>query len=168
MPVSDPAAPDPVAPILDDLRDESAEVDRLVAELDDTSWSLATPAAGWTVAHQIAHLTWTDTASLLAVTDEAAFADEAAKALAAPDSFVDEGAEAGAVLPPGLLLARWREGRERLRRALRSVPAGARFPWYGPPMSAPSMATARLIAPVSREMILNYVSHQSLGLPKSY
>jgi hypothetical protein len=24
------------------------------------------------------------------------------------------------------------------------------------------------IAPVSREMILNYVSHQSLGLPKSY
>ena len=24
------------------------------------------------------------------------------------------------------------------------------------------------IAPVSREMILNFVSHQSLGLPKSY
>ncbi|MFC8075327.1 TIGR03084 family metal-binding protein [Streptomyces sp. NPDC057307] len=136
---------DPAAPLLDDLRSESEEVDRLVAELDDRSWALPTPASGWTVAHQIAHLAWTDSASLLAVTDEAAFADEAAKALAAPDSFVDEGAEAGAVLPPRQLLAHWREGREQLQRALRSVPAGARFPWYGPPMSAPSMATARLM-----------------------
>ncbi|GGK13615.1 TIGR03084 family protein [Streptomyces camponoticapitis] len=136
---------DPAAPILDDLRSESEEVDRLVAGLDDTDWSLATPAAGWTVAHQIAHLAWTDTATLLAVTDEKAFADEAAKALAAPGTFVDDGAEAGAVLPPGRLLTRWRDGRERLQKALRALPAGARFPWYGPPMSAPSMATARLM-----------------------
>ncbi|MFC8825612.1 TIGR03084 family metal-binding protein [Streptomyces sp. NPDC057137] len=136
---------DPAAPLLDDLRSESEEVDRLVAELDDRSWSLPTPAPGWTVAHQIAHLAWTDSASLLAVTDEAAFADEAAKALAAPDSFVDEGAGAGAVLPPHQLLTHWREGREQVQRALRSAPAGARFPWYGPPMSAPSMATARLM-----------------------
>lgn len=133
------------APVLDDLRDESDEVDLLVAELDDKSWSLATPAAGWSVAHQIAHLTWTDTASLLAVTDGTAFAAEAAKALAAPGTFVDDGAESGAALPPDQLVARWREGRERLQDALRSAPAGARFPWYGPPMSAPSMATARLM-----------------------
>ncbi|MFI1013411.1 acyl-CoA dehydrogenase family protein [Streptomyces sp. NPDC020965] len=35
---------------------------------------------------------------------------------------------------------------------------------------APLIAASRVarIAPVSREMILNYVSHQSLGLPKSY
>ncbi|WP_329386254.1 TIGR03084 family metal-binding protein [Streptomyces sp. NBC_01716] len=136
---------DPAAPILDDLRSESEELDRLVVELDDTGWSLATPAAGWTVAHQIAHLTWTDTACVLAVTDETAFADLAAKALATPATFVDEGTDAGAVLPPGQLLTRWREGRERLQAALRSLPAGARFPWYGPPMSAPSMATARLM-----------------------
>lgn len=143
--MSDPAVSDPAAPLLDDLRDESDEVDRLVAELDHASWSLPTPAAGWTVAHQIAHLAWTDTAALLAVTDEPAFADQAARALAAPDTFVDEGAEAGAVLPPARLLTRWREGREQLQRALRAAPNGARFPWYGPPMSAPSMATARLM-----------------------
>ncbi|MFI6694466.1 TIGR03084 family metal-binding protein [Streptomyces sp. NPDC050433] len=142
--MSDPAA-HPAASLLDDLRAESEEADRLVAELDDTGWSLATPAAGWTVAHQIAHLAWTDTAALLAMTDEAAFADEAAKALAAPETFVDEGAEAGAALPPVRLLAHWREGRERLQQALRSAPDGGRFPWYGPPMSAPSMATARLM-----------------------
>ncbi|GAA2342531.1 hypothetical protein Scani_14630 [Streptomyces caniferus] len=31
-----------------------------------------------------------------------------------------------------------------------------------------NVARAARIAPVSREMTLNFVSHQSLGLPKSY
>ncbi|NUK03112.1 TIGR03084 family protein [Streptomyces lunaelactis] len=137
--MSDPAV------VLDDLRSESDELDRLVGELDEKGWARATPAPGWTVAHQIAHLTWTDAAALLAVTDPGAFAAEVEKALAAPDSFVDEGAETGAALPPAALLTRWRDGRERLRRALRETPPGARFPWYGPPMSATSMATARLM-----------------------
>ncbi|MEU0371468.1 TIGR03084 family metal-binding protein [Streptomyces sp. NPDC006283] len=137
--MSDPAV------VLDDLRSESDELDRLVGELGPGEWAARTPAAGWTVAHQIAHLAWTDSAALVAVTDAAGFAAEVDKALAAPDSFVDDGAAAGAALPPAELLARWRAGREALQQALRSAPAGARFPWYGPPMSAASMATARLM-----------------------
>ncbi|MFB7358362.1 TIGR03084 family metal-binding protein [Streptomyces gardneri] len=137
--MSDPAV------VLDDLREESEELDLLVAELGEEQWGAATPAPGWTVAHQIAHLAWTDRAALLAATDPEAFAAETAKALAAPDRFVDEGAEEGAKLPPAELLAAWRAGRERLQEALRAVPPGARFPWYGPPMSAPAMATARLM-----------------------
>ncbi|MEU6809069.1 TIGR03084 family metal-binding protein [Streptomyces sp. NPDC046831] len=131
--------------VIDDLREESEELDRVVAGLSPGQWALATPAAGWTVAHQIAHLAWTDHSALLAVTDEDAFRVLAGKALAAPGSFVDEGAEEGARRPPGELLARWREGRAALDRALREARPGARFPWYGPPMSAASMATARLM-----------------------
>ncbi|MFH8711758.1 TIGR03084 family metal-binding protein [Streptomyces zaomyceticus] len=133
------------AVVLDDLSEESEALDLLVRELGEDRWGTPTPAPGWTVAHQIAHLAWTDRAALLAATDAEAFAAETEKALAAPDRFVDEGAEEGAKLPPAELLARWREGRERLQEALRAVPAGARFPWYGPPMSAPAMATARLM-----------------------
>ncbi|MFG3037760.1 TIGR03084 family metal-binding protein [Streptomyces sp. NPDC048330] len=135
---------DPVV-VLDDLRDESEELDALVAELTEEQWGVPTPAPGWTIAHQIAHLAWTDRAALLAATDAEAFAAETAKALAAPNRFVDEGAEEGAKLPPAELLAHWREGRELLRAALGAVAPGARFPWYGPPMSAPAMATARLM-----------------------
>ncbi|MFF3322952.1 TIGR03084 family metal-binding protein [Streptomyces sp. NPDC002889] len=137
--MSDPAV------VLDDLRSESDELDQLVGELSPGQWASPTPAAGWSVAHQIAHLAWTDRAALIAVTDPEGFAAEVEKALVAPDSFVDEGAEAGAALPPAALLARWRQGRERLQQALREAPAGSRFPWYGPPMSAASMATARLM-----------------------
>ncbi|POX46220.1 TIGR03084 family protein [Streptomyces sp. Ru71] len=132
-------------PVIDDLRDESDELDRLVAALSPEQWALATPAPGWTVAHQIAHLAWTDRSALLAVTDEDAFRALVAKALAAPDTFVDEGAEEGAALAPDTLLQRWREGRTALDKALRAAPPGARFPWYGPPMAAASMASARLM-----------------------
>ncbi|OKJ68257.1 TIGR03084 family metal-binding protein [Streptomyces sp. CB02261] len=135
---------DPVV-VLDDLRDESDALDALVRELSPEQWDAPTPAPGWTLAHQIAHLAWTDRAALLAATDADAFAVETRKALAAPDRFVDEGAEEGAKLPPAELLARWREGRERLQEALRAVPPGVRFPWYGPPMSPSAMATARLM-----------------------
>ncbi|MFC9911530.1 TIGR03084 family metal-binding protein [Streptomyces sp. NPDC059862] len=132
-------------PVLDDLRAESDELDRLVAESSPERWTLPTPAPGWTIAHQIAHLAWTDRSALLAVTDEDGFRDLVEQALAAPDTFVDQGAEEAARLPPAELLSRWREGRTALDEALRKAPPGARFPWYGPPMSAASLATARLM-----------------------
>jgi uncharacterized protein (TIGR03084 family) len=113
--------------------------------LGEERWALTTPAPGWTIAHQIAHLAWTDRAALLAVTDADAFTKEVEKALASPDGFVDEGAAEGAAMPPARLLAEWRTGRAALEEALRAAPTGTRFPWYGPPMSAASMATARLM-----------------------
>ncbi|MFJ9816745.1 TIGR03084 family metal-binding protein [Streptomyces sp. NPDC101151] len=132
-------------PVIDDLRAESDELDLLVAELSPGQWALSTPAPGWTVAHQIAHLAWTDHSALLSVTDADGFQALVEKALAAPDSFVDEGAEEGARLPVTELLSMWRTGRTALDRALRTASPGARFPWYGPPMSTASMATARLM-----------------------
>ncbi|MEU5295564.1 maleylpyruvate isomerase N-terminal domain-containing protein [Streptomyces umbrinus] len=60
-------------PVFDDLREESEELDRLVAELSAEQWALATPAPGWSVAHQIAHLAWTDHSALLTATDTDAF-----------------------------------------------------------------------------------------------
>lgn len=131
--------------VLADLRDEGRALDDLVAGLDAEAWALPTPAARWTVAHQIAHLAWTDEQSLLAASDEPAFRDASQAALASPDTFVDEGAEAGAAQPPDRLLERWRAGREELLRVLGGVPQGRRIPWYGPAMSAASMATARIM-----------------------
>ncbi|GAA4808417.1 TIGR03084 family metal-binding protein [Streptomyces ziwulingensis] len=132
-------------PVIDDLREEGEELDALVADLSEEQWALPTPAPRWTVAHQIAHLAWTDRSALLAVTDEDGFRVLVEGALAAPDTFVDEGAEEGALLPPAELLTAWRRTRTALDQALREAPPGARFPWYGPPMAAASMATARLM-----------------------
>ncbi|MDQ0986155.1 TIGR03084 family metal-binding protein [Streptomyces sp. V2I9] len=135
-----------VVAVIDDLREESDELDALVGALDGPAWLGPTPAERWTVAHQIAHLSWTDEVALLAATEPDRFADEVTKALAAPEAFVDEAADAlVAAHAPDALLARWREGRHRLEKVLRDAPDGTRIPWYGPPMSVASMATARLM-----------------------
>ncbi|MFF5448137.1 TIGR03084 family metal-binding protein [Streptomyces sp. NPDC012888] len=136
---------DPSVAVRSDLREEGRELDLLVAELTEGQWALPTPAPGWTIAHQIAHLAWTDHSALLSLTDAAAFGTLVGAALAAPDRFVDEGAEQGAADPPAELLARWRKGRTALDAALATAAPDVRFPWYGPPMKTASMASARLM-----------------------
>lgn len=131
--------------LVDDLRAESAELDALVAGLSAVGWEMATPAVGWTVAHQIAHLTWTDQVALLAITDPDGFQAVLARAFENPTGYVDDGAAEGAGEDPEALLARWRTGREALAEAILAVPDGAKLAWFGPPMSAASMATARLM-----------------------
>ena len=132
-------------PFMADLRAESEALDALVAPLPTGRWADPTPAPGWTIAHQIGHLLWTDRVALTAVTDETGFAEVLAAAAADPTGFVDAGAEELAALPPAELLADWRLTRGRLHDALLTVPDGRKLPWFGPPMSAASMATARLM-----------------------
>jgi uncharacterized protein (TIGR03084 family) len=132
-------------PIVADLRAESDELDALVAPLTDDRWATPTPAAGWTIAHQIGHLLWTDRMALSAVTDETMFARMLEAAAANPTGFVDAGADELAAASPAALLADWRLTRGQLHDALLTVPDGRKLPWFGPPMSAASMATARLM-----------------------
>jgi uncharacterized protein (TIGR03084 family) len=132
-------------PIVDDLVAESDDLDRLVAPLPADRWAEATPAPGWTIAHQVAHLWWTDRVALTAITDEARFGEILATAATDPAGFVDAGAEELALIAPAKLLAEWRQTRHLLHDALREVADGRKLPWFGPAMSAASMATARLM-----------------------
>lgn len=132
-------------PMVADLRAESDELDELVAPLPEALWAAPTPAPGWTIAHQIAHLWWTDRVALTALGDEPGFAELLVAAAENPGGFVDAGAEELAATPPADLLTEWRLTRERLHEALRTVPDDRKLPWFGPPMSAASMATARLM-----------------------
>jgi uncharacterized protein (TIGR03084 family) len=132
-----------------DLRDESGEIDGLVSGLSADGWATQTPAPGWSIAHQVVHLAWTDQRALLAVKDPAAFQAELAKIAKGSrerlERFVDAAAEDGARQHHSKLLADWRRGRDDLAEALLQVSDGTKIPWYGPPMSAASMATARLM-----------------------
>ncbi|MFI6759284.1 TIGR03084 family metal-binding protein [Micromonospora sp. NPDC050417] len=146
--------------LLDDLAAESAELDVLVADRPAADWAEPTPAPGWTIAHQIAHLAWTDHVALLAASDAPAFAESVRHAATDPGGFVDRGANelldevmataapGGAVdraAAPAALLGRWRSGRAALATALAAAPTGSRLPWYGTQMSPASMVTARIM-----------------------
>ncbi|WP_137295198.1 TIGR03084 family metal-binding protein [Nocardioides dongxiaopingii] len=138
--------------LLDDLlADLAAEGDRLralVAGLDAAGWATATPAPGWSVAAQVAHLLWTDEAATLAARahdDQGPWDALVLAAVEDPTGFVDAAALALAALPPEELLARWDGARAGLAAALRAVPDGVRMPWFGPPMAPASMVTARFM-----------------------
>ncbi|HTW16042.1 MAG TPA: TIGR03084 family metal-binding protein [Nocardioides sp.] len=131
--------------LLLDLRAEGDGIWNAVAGLDDAAWATPTPAAGWTIATQIAHLVWTDEVAVVAATDPERWDALVTEGAADPDGFVDAGAHEIARLAPTALLARWGAARTALADTLRDYPPGERMPWFGPPMSPTSMATARLM-----------------------
>ena len=131
--------------VLPDLAAESAELDARVVGLSDADWSRSTPAPGWTIAHQIAHLAWTDQVALLSINDPDELRALGQRAFAQGPDYIDRAAADGATQPPSALLAGWRSGRAQLAAALPEVPDGRKLDWFGPPMSATSMATARLM-----------------------
>ena len=136
--------------LLDDLRAEGDQLYAVVSGLDEAAWRTPTPAAGWDVATQVAHLLWTDEVAVLAAESSTPEGKEAwdavvLQAIGDPEGFVDASAVEVARLAPQALLARWGAAREALGRALRELAAGQKMPWFGPPMSAASMATARFM-----------------------
>ena len=136
---------DKLEAVLSDLEAEGAQLESWIAPLEAGQWATPTPAEGWTISHQIAHLAWTDETSVKAATDEEAFAVTIKAAMANPEGFVDEAANELALVPPAELLSFWQSSRAALVSTLRAVPEGTKIPWYGPPMSPTSMATARLM-----------------------
>ena len=67
---------DVLAQVLSDLAAEGDRLEALVIDLDGAGWRTPTPAAGWDVAAQVAHLAWTDEVALKAATDKDAWLNE--------------------------------------------------------------------------------------------
>lgn len=134
---------DPAA-LLADLRAEGDLLEGLLRELPAADWDHPTPAEGWAVRHQVAHLAWTDRAVLDAIEDPATFARLRERFARDPD-VVDRTAQEGAARSPAEILESWRDSRSRVLAALAAVPEGGRIPWIGPPLGAAMMASARIM-----------------------
>lgn len=131
--------------VLADLTAEGDDLDRLVSALDSEGWKLPTPAPGWTIAHQIAHLTSSDQLAVLAATDGAAFQARQAELGDDFDAAVDAGMAPYLAQPSDRLLAEWRAGRDEVRDALASVPPGQKVPWIVVSMAPATLASTRLM-----------------------
>jgi uncharacterized protein (TIGR03084 family) len=146
------------------LRDLAAEGDRLesmVADLTEDAWRTPTPAVGWDVAAKVANLAWTDEVEVFAATDKEKWDEVVMQAIGDPDGFAGTAALDGARAEPVEILARWRSARASLQETLRAFPAGQRLPWFGPPMSPTSMATARFMETWAHSLDVA----ESLGIP---
>jgi uncharacterized protein (TIGR03084 family) len=127
-----------------DLAAESAELRGLVGGLDEAGWRRATPAAGWTIADQVTHLAFFDDAAVRSAVEPDAFR---AALRAEGGSRVDADAIAARYRDlSGAHVLRWFDlSRERLITTFRGLDPALRVPWVGPPMSAASALTARIM-----------------------
>lgn len=128
-----------------DLDTESREIDRMVADLDAAGWETPTPAPGWTIAHQVAHLAFVFNLAGTAAADPERF-----KALAAEAGKDFSGAVNAALSQylrstHGELLDRWRSERTAAIKALASVPPDQIVPWLVRPLPPTILACAGLM-----------------------
>jgi uncharacterized protein (TIGR03084 family) len=145
-----PAPPDTTkAAVLQTVAaDLAAETDSLVtilARLGRADWDATTPADGWTIRDQVTHLAFFDDATLLAVNDPAAFAEQRAELLALGGGFPDVVAARYRHQPGEKCLAWFYRSRAALLAAYRDIDPNTRLPWYGPDMGPASSATGRLM-----------------------
>ncbi|MGD0593986.1 MAG: TIGR03084 family metal-binding protein [Acidimicrobiales bacterium] len=131
--------------------DLAAEGDELAALLEprlaadpDTEHAL-TPAEGWTIADQLAHLAYFDEALLLAMNDPLQFRVVRDMAIAAGGDMAELARERHRERGGGSMLSWFQDTRGRLVSELKGADPRLRVPWYGPDMSLASAATARLM-----------------------
>jgi uncharacterized protein (TIGR03084 family) len=129
-----------ITTVLADLAAEGAELDALVAA-PGVDFSSPTPAAGWTIAHQIGHLTWTDELNVVACRDPEGFLAARSTIVGDLTASIEAGAAAAVGRPSSDVVRRWRDGRAAVLDALAAVPPGTRLTWLGPPMGAGTMAS---------------------------
>ncbi len=138
-----------LADVLEDLLDEQASLDEIVAPLNDRDWDLPTPSPRWSVTDQIGHLCYFDGAAAHAIRDPESFSVEARRMMEA--SLVSETSGDDftlgefRMLSVGDRLERWRSDRRRLAEAAGTLGERDRVSWYGPSMGAKSFVTARLM-----------------------
>ena len=131
--------------LLDDVQAEHDDLMAAMAGISESDWDAPTPAEGWSVRDAISHLAYFDGVTRVAVTDADAFAAIVAEALQGLGAYVDRALEDGRTKSGDEMRAWFAEERSSLVAAFRAADPAVRVPWFGPAMSVPSKATARLM-----------------------
>lgn len=132
--------------ICTDLNAEHEELEGLLNSLDDEQWDLITPFYDWTIRKEIEHLAYFDDRATLAASDPEAFQKHLAKEIFVSFEAIDIHTKK-IVGQRSIqdLFAWWQSERRKLLAVLEQHEPKNRLLWYGPPMSALSFATARLM-----------------------
>jgi len=131
--------------ICEDLRTEHEELDAVLSDLDEEQWMIMTPSPGWNIKDQVRHLAYFDDRAALSASDVDTFGKHIEEVMSDLEAFIKMLDDVGRDMPIDKLMGWWRTERNKMLDAYVAIGRKDRLPWYGPPMSALSHATARLM-----------------------
>lgn len=134
--------------VIDALDEQQAELEGLLAALDDAGWATPTRCPGWSVADVVLHLAQSNEL-VIAGADPDRFAEVFRTFMGGGAAAnVDEGAESAVQAergrPNAELLARWRASVAGQRAHLAACGPADRLPWVIGTLPARTLATTRL------------------------
>ncbi|HSS11092.1 MAG TPA: maleylpyruvate isomerase family mycothiol-dependent enzyme [Acidimicrobiales bacterium] len=131
--------------VLDDFTAEQTDLYQLLVELTDHAWAKPTPAAGWTVRDQVAHLAHTEElARDTATGGPGSLEAEIARYGGDGQAMIDAGVAHSRSMSPSELLDWWWSAAARNRETLAALDSSVRVPW-GLGMGWRAFVTARLM-----------------------
>ena len=127
-----------VTEVAADLATEQQVLDDLLTGITDADWATPTSSPRWSVADQVAHLTYCDGTAALAITDPDRFRtmlDDLVGVAGGGDGAVDDLTlgRARKMSPPGVFEA-WRANRRLLADAAATLADDSRGIWLGRPL----------------------------------
>jgi enediyne biosynthesis protein E11 len=150
--------------VYSDLKTEGEILDQIVAGLDAAQWDLPTPAPGWTIKHQVAHLSSTARLASISASDPELFAKVTVGADKDFDAAVDALLKPYLDASPQDLLARWRAERGIANEALAALPPTQMVPWVARQIPASALAAAGLMELFAHGQDIA----DTLGAPREY
>ena len=130
-----------------DLRAETDDLRNFLVGLTDDEWLTPTPAEGWDIRDTISHLAYFDHQAVLALCDPDGFAEHPSNMVGNDglSAIVEDQVARSRHMTGSEALAWWDRERSALLEEYAGVEPSRRVQWYGPPMAARSMVTARLM-----------------------
>jgi uncharacterized protein (TIGR03084 family) len=130
--------------LVHDLREEQQLLQNTLAGLSETDWNISTPAEGWNIFDQVAHLAHFDFITRTAVTSLEHF-EEIRDRIDDLQTYVDLIGPANMSRKGAETLTWWQHESSRLNEAFLQADPDMRVPWFGPSMGVPSKVTARIM-----------------------
>ena len=130
--------------VLDDLADQHAELDALLADLGEEDWARPSACGGWSVADVVVHLTQSDEGAVASVEGRLPEGGLGGRQDADVDDWAERMVAVGRGTPAAEVLDAWRSTAAALRSALAGTDPSARVPWVTGRLSARTLATTRL------------------------
>ncbi len=134
-----------LADVIDDLVEEESSLASLLASLDPRQWDAPTPAAGWAVRDQVAHLAIAEELATLAATDPEGFRAHLSTLMSDLAGVEADNAARARGHPPDDLLNWWSGAAAATIAAIQDRDDTDRIDWITGAMSSVSFATARLM-----------------------